>query len=52
MRAEEVYFQIEDNCVVKVKQVYQFVSVLFRKSIQFVKRMKTARTLPGFTGIK
>lgn len=52
MRAEERYFQIEDNCVLKVKQVYQFVSVLFRKSIQFAKKMKNLRNIPGTTSTK
>ena len=47
-----MYFQMEDNCVLKVKQIIQFVSVLFRKSIQFVKKIKALRSTPGYTGSK
>ena len=35
--------------MLKVRQIIQFVSVVFRKSIQFNKRMKNVRNLPGVT---
>lgn len=36
-------FQIDDNCVLKLRQVYQFVGTLFKRSIQFCKRQRRFR---------
>lgn len=40
IRPEELYFQAEDNCVLKVKHLSQFVGLLFKRSILFSKKYR------------
>ena len=45
IRPEELYFQVEDNCVLKLKKIYQFVSILFKRSIQFAKKTRLVKII-------
>ena len=46
IRADELYFQVEDNCVMKIKQVCEFVGIIFKKSVHYMKKARSFKNIP------